>query len=122
MRSANRIQRQRNKRGFRVRNSIRANSGRIRLSIFRSNKHIYAQLIDDTKGLTLASASTMEKGVIGDDENGGNTSAAQKVGQIIAARAKEKGVSEVVFDRGPCRYHGRVAALAEAARAAGLDF
>lgn len=122
MRATNRIARQRKKRSFRVRNGIRANSGRVRLSIFRSNKHVYAQLIDDTQGITIASASTMQKGVIGDDESGGNIAAAQKVGQIIAARAKEKGITEVVFDRGPSRYHGRVAALAEAAREAGLDF
>jgi len=122
MRAASRLGRQRKKRSFRVRNGIRANSGRVRLSIFRSNKHIYAQLIDDVQRVTLASASTMQKGAIGDDENGGNVEAAKKVGQIIAARAKEKGITEVVFDRGPCRYHGRVAALANAAREAGLDF
>lgn len=122
MRAASRISRQRKKRTWRVRNAIRANSGRVRLSIFRSNKHIYAQLIDDTKGATLASASTMQKGIVGDDENGGNVAAAKKVGQVIAARAKEQGITEVVFDRGSCRYHGRVAALADAAREAGLDF
>lgn len=122
MRAASRLSRQRKTRSFRVRNGIRANSGRIRLSIFRSNKHIYAQLIDDTKGVTLASANTMQKGIIGDDENGGNIEAAKKVGQVIAARAKDHGVTQVVFDRGACRYHGRVAALADAAREAGLDF
>lgn len=122
MRAANRIARQRKTRSYRVRNGIRANSGRVRLSIFRSNKHIYAQLIDDSKGVTLASASTMQKGIIGDDEQGGNVDAARKVGQVIAARAKEQGVTQVVFDRGSCRYHGRVAALADAAREAGLDF
>ena len=122
MKAANRIARQRKKRSFRVRNGIRANSGRVRLSIFRSNKHVYAQLIDDSKGVTLASASTMQKGIIGDDEHGGNVDAAKKVGQVIAARAKEQGVTQVVFDRGSCRYHGRVAALADAAREAGLDF
>lgn len=122
MRSTTRIPRQRKKRSFRVRNGIRANSGRIRLSVFRSNKHIYAQLIDDSKGVTLASASTRQKGIVGDDQNGGNVAAAKIVGQAIAARAKQQGISEVVFDRGACRYHGRVAALADAAREAGLDF
>ncbi len=80
MRAASRLGRQRKKRSFRVRNGIRANSGRVRLSIFRSNKHIYAQLIDDVQRVTIASASTMQKGAIGDDETGGNVEAAKKVG------------------------------------------
>lgn len=121
MKAAQRIGKQRQKRGWRVRNAIRKNSGRIRLSVFRSNKHIAVQLIDDTEGKTLASASTHDEGVVG-KASGGNKAAAVKVGQAIAAKAKEKGITEVVFDRGHYRYHGRVAALADAAREAGLQF
>lgn len=122
MKAAQRIGKQRQKRGWRVRNAIRKNSGRIRLSVFRSNKHIAVQLIDDAKGETLASASTREKGVLSGNVQGGNKAAAEQVGKAIAAKAKEKGITEVVFDRGHYRYHGRVAALADAAREAGLQF
>ena len=109
------------RRGFRVRNRIRKfAAGRPRLTVFRSNKHTYAQLIDDAAGVTLAAASTTEQTSGG--KAAGDVEAAAKVGAAIAERAKEKGVKEVVFDRGPYRYHGRVAAVAEGAREAGLDF
>jgi len=96
--------------------------GRPRLSVFRSSKHIYAQLIDDTKGETLAAASTMEKAMRGDSKKGTNVAAAKEVGKLLAERAKEKGIKDVVFDRGPYLYHGRVKALADAAREGGLNF
>ncbi|WP_166820740.1 50S ribosomal protein L18 [Thalassoroseus pseudoceratinae] len=111
------------RRTFRVRNAIRRSAvGRPRLSIFRSNNHMYAQIIDDVEGKTLVSASTIEKDLYGAGKHAGNKEAAAKVGQSIAQRAIEKGIKEVVFDRGPYRYHGRVAALADAAREAGLQF
>ncbi|MCA9072893.1 MAG: 50S ribosomal protein L18, partial [Planctomycetaceae bacterium] len=113
------------RRRFRVRNSVRRAAratARPRLSVFRSNKHIYAQVIDDLEGRTLASASTMEKDVAGSGGYGGNKEFAAKIGKLIAERAMEKGVKEVVFDRGPYQYHGRIAALADAAREAGLQF
>ena len=93
-------------------------NGRPRLSVFRSSKNISAQIIDDLKGVTLASASTLETGKTG----GSNKDAAAKVGKLLAERAKEVGVKDVVFDRGRYIYHGRVKALAEAAREAGLNF
>ena len=118
-----RLAKQRERRTFRVRNQVRRSAnGRPRLSVFRSNKHMYAQVIDDTAGQTLVSASTVEKDVAGAGSNGGNKDAATKVGQLIAQRAAEKGIKEVVFDRGRYKYHGRVAALAVAAREAGLEF
>ena len=107
------------KRRLRVRNKLRkVNAGRVRLSVHRSNKNISVQLIDDVNGVTLASASTMEKdlGMVGK----GNVEAATKVGTVIAERAKAAGVSEAYFDRGGFLFHGRVKALAEAAREAGL--
>ena len=94
---------------------------RLRLSVFRSNKHIAAQLIDDSKGVTLAAASSLEK-VEGAAATGGNIDAAKTVGQRIAERAKAAGVVDVVFDRGGYLFHGRVKALADAAREAGLNF
>jgi len=109
------------KRATRVRRRIKAdNSGRIRLSVHRTDTHISVQLIDDAKGITLAAASTMEKDLRA--ANKGNIKDATKVGELIAARAKEKGVTEVVFDKGSHKFHGRVKALAEAARAAGIKF
>ena len=93
-----------------------------RLSVFRSNKQIYAQVIDDTAGRTLANASSLDKDVRGKLDTGGNADAAIEVGKLIAERAKASGISEVVFDRGGYRYHGRVKALADAAREAGLTF
>ena len=97
-------------------------SGRARLTVFRSSKHIYAQLIDDNKGATLASASSLEKTLRESAKTGANIDAAKAVGKLIAERAKEKGIKDVVFDRGGYLYHGRVKALADAARAGGLNF
>ncbi|MCD1261967.1 50S ribosomal protein L18 [Paenibacillus athensensis] len=110
------------KRHLRVRKKIEGTTARPRLNIFRSSKHMYAQIIDDVQGVTIASASTQDKDLKGQVENGGNVDAARKVGELIAQRAKEKGVEKVVFDRGGYLYHGRVQALADAAREAGLEF
>jgi large subunit ribosomal protein L18 len=90
--------------------------------VFRSSKHIYAQVIDDTKGETVAAASSMEKDVRAGGKTGANIDAAKAVGQRLAERAKQKGVKQVVFDRGAYLYHGRVKALADAAREGGLEF
>ena len=110
------------KRSARVRRQLRkVANGRPRLSVHRSNMHIYAQVIDDTAGRTLAAASTMEADVVS-DKKGGNVEAAKKVGSLIAERATKAGVGEVVFDRGSFIYHGRVKALADAAREGGLSF
>jgi large subunit ribosomal protein L18 len=107
----------------RVRRAIkRVANGRPRLSVFRSSQHIYAQVIDDAKGVTIAAASTLEKDVRAGAKTGANVDAAKAVGQRIAERAKEKGVEQVVFDRGGYLYHGRVKALADAAREGGLKF
>ena len=106
-----------------VRRAIKeAATGRARLSVFRSSKHIYAQVIDDDKGLTIASASSMEKTMREGKKTGANKDAAKAVGKLVAERAIEKGVKEVVFDRGGYLYHGRVKALADAAREGGLSF
>ncbi len=107
------------KRHARVRAKISGTPERPRLNVFRSAKHIYAQLIDDVNGVTLASASTMDKEFEG---AGGNVEAARKVGQMIAKRALDKDINEVVFDRGGYLYHGRVKELAEGAREGGLNF
>ena len=107
------------KRHRRVRAKISGTAERPRLNVFRSSKHIYAQLIDDVNGVTLASASSMDKGFEG---NGGNIEAARKVGEMIAKNAAEKGITEVVFDRGGYLYHGRVKELADGARENGLKF
>lgn len=109
----------RQKRHMRVRADISGTAGRPRLNVFRSAKHIYAQVIDDVTGVTLCAAASNEKdfGVYG-----GNVEAAKKVGQAIAQRAKDKGIEAVVFDRGGYLYHGRVKALADAARESGLEF
>lgn len=112
----------RQKRHLRVRKTVQGNAERPRLNIFRSLSHIYAQLIDDKTGNTLVSASSLDKDVRGSLEYGGNIEAAKAVGAAVAKRALEKGVTKVVFDRGGYIYHGRVAALAEAAREAGLEF
>ena len=107
----------------RVRYQIRKRgAGRVRLSVFRSGKHIYAQLIDDAKGVTLAAASTTEKDVRSKVKNGASTEAAKTVGALIAQRGKEAKVEAVVFDRGGYIFHGRIKALADAAREAGLAF
>ena len=104
------------------RNVRRAAGNRARLSVFRSSKHIYAQLIDDVNGRTVASASSMEKDVRGSLKTGANIEAAKVVGKRLAERAAAKGVKDVVFDRGGYLYHGRVKALADAAREGGLNF
>jgi large subunit ribosomal protein L18 len=109
----------RKKRHARVRTKITGTTERPRLNVFRSNKHIYAQLIDDSKGLTIVSASTMDKDF---DGTAGNVEAAKSIGETIAKRAVEKNIKSVVFDRGGYLYHGRVKALAEAARENGLEF
>jgi large subunit ribosomal protein L18 len=96
--------------------------GRARLTVFRSSKHIYAQLIDDDKGTTLVAASSLEKTMREGGVKGTNKDAAKAVGKLIAERAKEKGITSVVFDRGGYLYHGRVKALADAAREGGLSF
>lgn len=104
----------------RIRKKVKGTSERPRLAVFRSLNHVYAQVIDDVNGVTLCSASSVEKSAgIG---NGGNVDAAKSIGKLIAERAKEKGISSVVFDRGGYIYHGRVKSLAEAAREAGLQF
>ncbi|TWT11941.1 50S ribosomal protein L18 [Planomicrobium sp. CPCC 101079] len=109
----------RKKRHARVRSKIAGTAQRPRLNVFRSNKYIYAQLIDDTNGVTLVSASSMEKDFEGST---GNLEAAAKIGETIAKRAVEQGLTSIVFDRGGYLYHGRVKALAEAARENGLEF
>ena len=106
----------------RIRARVSGSGERPRLNIFRSNKHIYAQVIDDTTGRTLVEASTLDKEFKDLSESGSTVAAAEKVGSMVARRAIEKGVSAVVFDRGGYLYHGRVQALADAAREAGLEF
>ena len=96
--------------------------GRPRLSVFRSGRHIYAQVIDDARGETLASASSLEKEMRGNLKTGANIDAAKAVGKLLAQRASAKGIKDVVFDRGGYLYHGRVKALADAAREGGLNF
>jgi large subunit ribosomal protein L18 len=108
------------RRAHRVRNKVRGTAEKPRLSVFRSSKHIYAQLIDDMTGVTLAAAGTSGKG--GGGKYGGNVKAATDVGAKLAAAAKAKGITQVAFDRGHYRYHGRVKALADAARKGGLQF
>lgn len=111
------------KRALRVRKDIRRKSSdRPRLSVFRSSKHIYAQVIDDAKGATLVAASSIDKDLKGKLKTGADTAAAAEVGKLIAERAKEAGITQVVFDRGGYIYHGRVKALADAAREGGLAF
>jgi len=103
----------------RIRRKLAGTSERPRLAVFRSVAHIYAQVIDDSRGQTLASASSVDKDA---RTNGGNVAAAKTIGKLVAERAKEKGIKRVVFDRGGYLYHGRVKALADAAREAGLEF
>ena len=111
------------RRKARVRRAIRkAANGRPRLSVFRSSKQIYAQIIDDERGVTLATASSLEKDMRGKLKTGANVDAAKEVGRLVAERAGEAGVKAVVFDRSGYLYHGRVKALADAAREAGLEF
>ena len=110
----------RKKRQLRIRKRVIGSVARPRLNVFRSSKHIYVQLIDDATGVTIASASSLDKEL--GLKNGANTEAAAAVGTLIAKRATEKGLTEVVFDRGGYLYHGRIQALADAAREAGLQF
>lgn len=113
---------QRRRRAFRVRKRLRGTPERPRLSVARSHKHITAQIVDDASGVTLAAASSLDKTLSGKLKHGGNQTAAQAVGKAIAERAIAAGIKAVCFDRGPYRYHGRVAALAQAAREGGLSF
>ncbi|WP_108459105.1 50S ribosomal protein L18 [Devosia naphthalenivorans] len=111
------------RRKARVRKALKARAfGRPRLSVFRSDKNIYAQIIDDANGRTLAAASTLDKDVKATVKNGGSAEAAAVIGKLIAERGTKAGVAEVVFDRGSYIYHGRVKALADAAREGGLQF
>jgi large subunit ribosomal protein L18 len=111
------------RRTAKVRRRIKRAAGeRARLSVFRSSKHIYAQVIDDVKGETVAAASSIEKDMRGQLKTGANVDAAKAVGKLVAERAAAKGIKDVVFDRGGYLYHGRVKALAEAAREGGLKF
>ena len=106
----------------RLRNTLSGTADRPRLAVFRSNNHMYAQIIDDTVGNTLVSASTLDKEVKADLEKTNNVEAAAKLGTVIAKKALDKGISTVVFDRGGYIYQGKIAALADAAREAGLEF
>ena len=110
------------KKHMRIRNRFSGTAERPRLAVFRSNNHMYAQIIDDTVGNTLVSASTLEKDVKAELEKTNNVDAAAYLGTVIAKRAIEKGIKEVVFDRGGFIYQGKIAALADAAREAGLEF
>lgn len=112
----------RKKRHFRIRNHVQGTALRPRLAVFRSNKHIYAQIIDDVAQQTLATASTVEPEIASKAEFTSTVAAAAVVGEVVAKRAVEKGITEVVFDRGGFIYHGKVQALADAAREAGLTF
>lgn len=112
-------QKSRIKRHLRVRSKVSGTAECPRLNVFRSTKHIYAQIIDDVNGVTLAAASSLEKGF---DADGGNVEGARKVGELIAKNASEKGITSVVFDRGGYLFHGRVKELADAARENGLKF
>jgi len=106
----------------RLRAKVKGSASMPRLNVFRSLNHIYAQIVDDATGQTLAAASTLDKNVRESVKNGGNVAAAKSVGQAVATRAKAVGINQVVFDRGGYAYHGRVKALADTARAAGLQF
>jgi large subunit ribosomal protein L18 len=108
------------RRHFRLRKKVNGTAARPRLVITRSTRHIYAQVIDDTTGRTLVSASTLDSGIRGGE--GDKSTLARKVGELVASRAKDAGIEAVVFDRGGNKYHGRIAALADAAREGGLQF
>jgi large subunit ribosomal protein L18 len=108
------------KRHYRLRRRLAGTSERPRLSVYRSGKHIYAQIIDDVRAVTVASASTVDKELR--SQSGANLEAARRVGELVAQRAKAAGITSVVFDRGGNLYHGRIATLADAAREAGLEF
>ena len=121
MKHEKRINRQRHRRRLRVRNAVKGHSTRPRLSVFRSLKHIYAQIVDDDQGKTLVTASTVDTELRGQFPYGGNCEAARLVGKTLAERALKADIPKVAFDRREYKYHGRVAALADAARDAGLD-
>lgn len=112
----------RKKRHARVRKRVIGTAEKPRLNVFRSIAHIYAQVVDDSTGQTIVSASTLDKELKGQVKSGGNIEGAKMVGALVGKRAAEKGIEQVVFDRGGCKYHGRVAALADGAREAGLRF
>ncbi len=112
----------RSRRHFRVRKRVTGTEARPRLVVTRSARHIYAQVVDDSRGHTLASASTLDSSVRGDDASGDKSARAAAVGRLVAERAKAAGVESVVFDRAGMKYHGRIAALADAARSGGLTF
>jgi large subunit ribosomal protein L18 len=112
----------RKRRHIRIRKKVAGTQERLRLSVYRSLNHIYAQIIDDSKGSTLVSASSLDSPVKEMKQHKGNTLTAKEVGGLLAKRAQEKGIKKIVFDRGGYLYHGRVKALAEAAREAGLEF
>jgi len=120
MKSAERVEARRRVR-VRIRRNVRGSGERPRLAVFKSGRHIYAQVIDDASGRTLAHASTLDEG-LRKEKPGANVAGAKKVGKLVAERAKQKGVARVVFDRGGYIYHGKVKALAEAAREGGLEF
>jgi large subunit ribosomal protein L18 len=112
----------RQRRHQRVRKKVSGTQERPRLAVFRSEHHIYAQVIDDSQGHTLAAASSLDANLRQEHKYGGNVDAAKAVGRLVGERAKEKGIQKVVFDRGGFAYHGRVAGLADGAREAGLEF
>ena len=122
MRKFKQIANQRRRRRFRVRRRTRGTAERPRLTVFRSNKHVYCQIVDDEAGKTLAFASTRDRNLRDQVSYGGNKDAAAIVGKAIAERAKAAGITAVCFDRGVYKYHGRLAALADAAREGGLQF
>ena len=107
---------------LRIRQKVRSSAARPRLAVYKSGRHIYAQVIDDQKGATLAHASSLDAGLRKEARTGSSRDAAGKVGQLVAERAKKAGIQRVVFDRGGYRYHGRIKALADAARQGGLEF
>jgi large subunit ribosomal protein L18 len=113
---------QRQRRKLRVRRKVHGTTQRPRLSVFRSSKHIYAQLIDDSQGITVTAVSSHGKGTAGNATYGGNVKAANAVGKLLAEAAKAKGIQQVAFDRGHYKYHGRIKALADGAREGGLKF
>lgn len=115
-------QKQLERRKYNIRRTLAGSAERPRLSVFRSDKHIYAQVIDDLAGKTLVSASSAQADIRGDLKNGGNIEAAKRVGKSIASKAVAAGIKAVAFDRGGRRYHGRIKALADAAREGGLSF
>jgi large subunit ribosomal protein L18 len=110
------------RRARRTRHALKSKGGRLRLSVFRSGRHIYGQVVDDEKGHTLAAASSLDKGLKAELRSGADREAARRVGLLLAERAKAAGVAEVMFDRGGYKYHGRVKALADGAREGGLSF